>query len=178
MQNEELKMLYNKIYEEGQENFHSSIPIDLIFSEVYKMIRNNINGTKILDLGCGDGSFLNRFCVLENPKEVHGYDFSEVGIKKAKEHELAILRKIYYRCISFEDLKFEIEENISLEKDYFDVVTSIGVIEHLDNPELIFYLANKFLKPGGLFVLEHPNFLNMRGVIWKTLELFVCKYDR
>ncbi len=172
-ENEYLKEVYDEVYKNGQEKFHTHLPLDLIYSEVYKAVRNHINKKRILDLGCGEGSFLNKYVTLEEPSEIHGYDFSEVGIKKAKEHELAILRKIYYRCISFKDLKFEIEENISLEKDYFDVVTSIGVIEHLDNPEVIFYLANKFLKPGGLFVLEHPNFLNIRGIIWGALEIFV-----
>ena len=172
MKNEELKEIYDEVYEGDKEEFFTS-PLDLIYSETYKAIRNHINKSKVLDLGCGDGSFLNRYVTLEEPSEIHGYDYSETGIQKAKEHELAILRKIYYRQVSFEDLKFELEENLSLDKETFDVITSIGVIEHLDDPSILFYIANKLLKPGGLFVLEFPNFLNLRGVIWKALEVFV-----
>ena len=167
----ELKEVYNKVYEEENEEF--SYPKDLIYSEVYKQIRSYINKKKILDLGCGEGDFIQRFLTLELAFEMHGYDFSETGIKKAKEKARDLIdRKIYYRAISFEDLKFEIEENLVVDRD-FDVITSIGIIEHLDNPEILFYIASKLLKSGGYFVLEHPNFLNLRGVIWKTLELFV-----
>ncbi len=171
MENSELKEVYNEVYKHDKEGFFTS-PLDLIYSETYKAIRNHINKGKVLDLGCGDGSFVNRYVTLEEPIEMHGYDYSETGIQKAKEHELAKLRKIYYRCISFEDLKFELEENLSLDKESFDVITSIGVIEHLDDPSILFYIANKLLKSGGFFVLEFPNFLNLRGVIWKALEVF------
>lgn len=170
---ENLREVYNKVYEEGKEVFHSHLPLDLIYSEVYKMIQNHVNKKRVLDLGSGDGDFLIKYMSLEEPLEIVGYDFSEIGIKNSQENEIAKERKMYFRQVSFEDLKFEIEEDSSLDKDYFDVITSIGVIEHLDNPEILFYLANKFLKSGGCFVLEHPNFLNIRGIIWKALEIFI-----
>lgn len=171
---EELKELYNEVYEEGKETFHT-FSLDLIYSEVYKTIRSFLNHRKILDLGCGDGDFLKRFVALEEPLEVHGYDFSETGIEKAKIGTELTLRNIpnIYRNISFEDLKFELDEGFSTEEKYFDIITSIGVIEHLEDPEILFYLVDKLLKDDGVFVLEHPNFLNVRGVIWKTLEIFV-----
>lgn len=171
---EELKDLYNEVYEEGKETFHT-FSLDLIYSEVYKTIRSFLNNRKILDLGCGDGDFLKRYVTLETPSEIHGYDFSETGIEKCKiidETTLNVIPNIY-RNISFEDLKFEIEDGFSTEEKYFDIITSIGVIEHLEDPELLFYIVSKLLKDDGVFILEHPNFLNVRGVIWKTLEIFL-----
>lgn len=174
MSEEILKELYDEIYEEGKETFHT-FSLDLIYSEMYKTIRSFLNHRKILDLGCGDGDFLKRFVSLEEPLEVHGYDFSETGIEKAKIGDELTLRNIpnIYRNISFEELKFELDEGFSTEEKYFDIITSIGVIEHLDIPEILFYLVDKLLKDDGVFVLEHPNFLNVRGIIWKTLEIFV-----
>lgn len=169
---EELKEVYDKVYEEGKETFHT-FSLDLIYSEVYKSIRSFLNNRKILDLGSGDGDFIRRFITLENFQEAHGYDFSNIGIQKANEDEFTKLRNIKFRNISFEDLKFELDEGLSTEEKYFDIITSIGVIEHLDNIELLFYLVDKLLKDDGIFVLEHPNFLNVRGIIWKTLEIFV-----
>ena len=171
---EELKEIYDKIYEEGKETFYD-FSRELIYSEVYKVIKTHLSNRKILDLGCGDGNFLKRFVTLENPKEIHGYDFSEVGIGKCKiinETTPDVIKNIY-RNISFEDLKFEIVNDVCEELYYFDIITSIGVIEHLDNPEILFYLVDKLLTKDGMFVLEHPNFLNIRGVIWKTLEIFL-----
>jgi len=171
---EELKEIYDKIYEEGKETFHT-FSLDLIYSEVYKVIKTHLSNRKILDLGCGDGDFLKRFVTLESPKELHGYDFSEVGIGKCKiiDETTPDTIKNIYRNISLEDLKFEILNDVCEELNYFDIITSIGVIEHLENPEILFYLADKLLTKDGMFVLEHPNFLNIRGVIWKTLEIFL-----
>src|SRR3990167_940951 len=143
---EELKELYNEVYEEGKETFHT-FSLDLIYSEVYKVIKTHLSNRKILDLGCGDGDFLKRFVTLENPKEIHGYDFSEVGIGKCKiinETTPDVIKNIY-RNISLEDLKFEIVNDVCEELYYFDIITSIGVIEHLDNPEILFYLVDKLL---------------------------------
>src|SRR3990167_3121196 len=80
---EELKELYNEVYEEGKETFHT-FSLDLIYSEVYKVIKTHLSNRKILDLGCGDGDFLKRFVTLENISEMYGYDFSEVGIDRCK----------------------------------------------------------------------------------------------
>ena len=170
----DLKLLYDEVYEEGKETFHT-FSLDLIYSEVYKTIKTHLNNRKILDLGCGDGEFLKRFVTLENPSEIHGYDFSEVGIDRCKiiDETTPDTIKNIYRNISFEDIKFEIEESLSDEINYFDIITSIGVIEHLEDPEILFYIVDKLLTKDGMFVLEHPNFLNVRGVIWKTLEIFL-----
>ena len=43
---DELKELYNEVYEEGKETFHT-FSLDLIYSEVYKTIKNHLNNRKI-----------------------------------------------------------------------------------------------------------------------------------
>ncbi len=166
-----LEEFYDEVYEEGKETFYD-FSKDLIYSEVYKTIKNKlISKGKLLDLGCGDGDFLKRYVMLAEPEEVHGYDFSGVGIQKAKEDAP---KSIKFRDISLEELKFEIKEEFYEELNSFNIITSIGVIEHLEDPEILFYLVDQLLsKEDGIFVLEHPNFLNVRGVIWKTLEIFV-----
>ncbi len=168
----ELQEKYDEIYEQGKETFHST-NLELIYSEVYKAIKNYINGKNLCDLGCGDGSFLIRYCTLEEPKEMRGFDFSKKAIEIAQGDALAIERKIYFDFKKLEDIKYELKHDSCLDKNYYDVITSVGVIEHLDDPELLFYVASKLLKPGGMFVVEHPNFLNLRGLIWKTLEIFL-----
>ncbi len=141
----------------------------LIYSHVYKMIKNHIINKKVLDLGCGNGDFLLKYCTLEETSEIHGYVDSRELWKMTDTTEG---KKIYLRTVNFEDLKFEIEEDLCIDRD-FDVITSIGVIDYMEDPSLLFYIANKLLKPGGYFVLEYTNFLNMRGIIWEVLKLFL-----
>ena len=168
----ELNETYNEIYSNGKEEYHSG-NLTLIYSEVYKAIRNHVNGKKILDLGSGDGTFLTNYVTLQEPEEMFGIGFSKEGVNIAQNNIISKERKIRFECKSFESIEDELKFNSCLDKNYFDIITSIGVIEHLDRPELLFYLANKLLKPGGMFIFEHPNFLNIRGLIWKTLEIFL-----
>src|SRR3990170_1889123 len=44
---------------------------------------------------------------------------------------------------------------------------------HTFSLDLIYSEVYKVINKDGMFVLEHPNFLNVRGVIWKTLEIFL-----
>src|SRR3990172_9005710 len=168
----DLEPVYDEIYRNGKEVFHT-FSLELIYSNVYKIIKNHINGKKILDLGCGTGEFLRNYVTLEEPSEMVGYDMSGEGIKIANNDPITKEKNIRFEKLNFDDLIFGLDNDLCAEKGYYDVITSIGVIEHLDNPNDLFLIAKKLLKPDGLFVLECPNFLNLRGLIWKTLELFV-----
>lgn len=168
----ELEPVYDEIYKNGKEAFHT-FSLELIYSHVYKVVKNHVNGKKILDLGCGDGEFLRRYITLEEPAEMVGYDMSREGIKVANSDPVTDLRGIRFDKMNLDDIIYEIDNRLCMELGYFDVITSVGVIEHLDNPNDLFLVANKLLKEGGLFVVECPNFLNLRGLIWKTLEIFL-----
>jgi len=111
--------------------------IDLIAKE------NNHTGKKrILDIGCGDGSFIKKF---ENDCEVFGVDISSVAVKIAKEAGITA----YEVDMSRTKLPFESE--------YFDLVYMGDVIEHLANPDFAIYEVARTLKPNGFLVLSTPN---------------------
>jgi len=168
----DLEPVYDEIYRNGKEVFYE-FSRELIYSYVYKVVKNHINGKKILDLGCGTGDFLRKYVTLEEPSEMVGYDMSEEGIKIANNDPITKEKNIRFNKNNFDDIIYELDNNLCMEKGYYDVIISIGVIEHLDNPNDLFLIAKKLLKPDGLFILECPNFLNLRGLIWKTLEIFV-----
>ena len=168
----DLEPICDEIYDNGKESFRI-FSLELIHSYVYKIIKNHINGKKILDLGCGDGEFLRKYVTLEEPAEMVGYGLSGVDIKVANDDPITNIRDIRFDKMSLDNIIYEVDNDMCLESNYYDVITSIGVIEHLDNPNDLFVVANKLLKSGGLFVVQCPNFLNLRGLIWKTLEIFI-----
>jgi len=97
------------------------------------------------DLGCGFGFVSYLFGELLNIKEVYGIDI--------KDDRLSVAEKRLYQA-----LKVNLEDDVlPFPKDYFDIVISFGVFEHLkffDNP---IKEAYRTLKPGGLFLISIPN---------------------
>tara|TARA_B100000795_G_scaffold259154_1_gene233850 strand:+ start:3742 stop:4722 length:981 start_codon:yes stop_codon:yes gene_type:complete len=92
---------------------------------------------KILDYGCGDGSFL-KSCFQGGYKNLFGIDSSLKDIEKEN--------KIKF----FNDIKY-------VEKLKFDCVTMWGVLEHLNNPINFLLNIKKKLNKNGKILLEVPN---------------------
>ncbi len=93
---------------------------------------------KILDFGCGDGSFL-RVCNKYGFKNLHGIDSKfDRSIKKDG---------IFF----YNSLK-ELDNNLK-----FDCITLWGVLEHLNNPLEFSKKILKHLKRKGFLLLEVPN---------------------
>ena len=99
------------------------------------------DGGRLLDVGCGNGSFLKlaRDCGWEvvgldpDPKAVH--NASGLGLT------------VYEGGIEFFDGKSEL----------FDVVTLNHVIEHVHNPIEVLTACHVLLRPGGQLWIETPN---------------------
>jgi 2-polyprenyl-3-methyl-5-hydroxy-6-metoxy-1,4-benzoquinol methylase len=95
---------------------------------------------KILDVGCGSGSFL-KVC-QENDWEVFGLDPSESAVTTAKEkYDLEIIHDY------FENFDTNIK---------FDCVTFIG-LEHLEEPMEGIAKARRLLNPEGLILFHSPS---------------------
>ena len=105
----------------------------------------------ILDVGCGTG--LSGAAVHQFTKGLDGVDLSPKMIAKAT------TRGIYDTL--------EVADIYSLDKpkDLYDGIIAAGVFEHIGDPERIFNLARKFLKPSGCFVFTaEENTTNELGV--------------
>lgn len=95
----------------------------------------------VLDIGCGTGAWLNRLADI-GYENLYGIDVDVEQIK--------IDRFQYHQAnLDFDDL--------GLEGQKFDLITSIEVIEHLENPGRLFYHVSKHLSADGTFLLTTPN---------------------
>lgn len=97
---------------------------------------------RILDTGCGRGWFLEE--AKKRGWEVYGTEFSEAAIEVCTKKGIQMKRG----ALSHDQF----------ESNYFDVVTSIEVIEHINNPLTDLEVIHSFLRSGGLFYCTTPNF--------------------
>lgn len=123
--------------------------------KVYRLIKKqNRKFSKLLDVGCGDGGFA---VVLKREfnLEAHGIDISSAlkdalkkGIK-AKKHD--VTKKFPYK------------------NNFFDLVVSIEVIEHIYDTDFFLSEINRILKKKGRFFLTTPNLASLQN---RVLLLF------
>ncbi len=93
---------------------------------------------KVFEIGCGTGDFL----VLLKPKEGYGMDISNEMIKTAK---------IKY------SKKSQIGFSTKWPSGNFDYIFMSDVIEHLENPEEVFYKISRMMNKDTFFVNTMAN---------------------
>jgi 2-polyprenyl-3-methyl-5-hydroxy-6-metoxy-1,4-benzoquinol methylase len=103
-------------------------------------------GGKLVDFGCGNGSF------LAHAKQ----QFDVIGIEMSP-RSAALARQQVAASQILEGPLTEIAEHSLAEKS-FDIVTQFGYIEHEWNPRAALAAAFRVLKPGGITLLKTPNF--------------------
>ncbi|MFC3503307.1 class I SAM-dependent methyltransferase [Micromonospora krabiensis] len=100
----------------------------------------------VLDVGCGDGSFLAHLAATLPGQDVRwiGVDYSEHQLARA-----AALPYEFHRC--------DLGEGIPLPDASVDLVHAGEVLEHLYDPDRMLEECARVLRPGGHLVLTTPN---------------------
>jgi len=120
-------------------------------ARVLGIIRPFLEG-RILDLGCGDGSFTRRLAQLAKIEEVIGCDLSEGALKKAVLSPETLFVAAHGCHLPFPD-------------NSFDGLVLIEVVEHLLDTENLFREVNRVLKPGGKIIITTTDFNFMKKLI-------------
>jgi 2-polyprenyl-3-methyl-5-hydroxy-6-metoxy-1,4-benzoquinol methylase len=107
---------------------------------------------KLLDIGSGIGHFLNE--AKKRGWEVYGTEYTDEAIQKCEALGIRMqqgkLDPSWY------------------EESSFDVVTSIEVLEHINNPVEEIRNISRILRPGGLFYFTTPNFNSIERYLVKS----------
>ncbi len=111
------------------------------FARIRNISRFRSSGN-FLDIGCSFGGFLQ--CAKESGYTPYGVEISPFAAKQAEARGFKVWQGQF--------LDADLPEN------FFDVITLIEVIEHLENPKLVFDKLGKILKPNGLLLLQTANF--------------------
>lgn len=142
--------------------YYASIGSGQIVRELDKRKRKVLslipaNVERVLDVGCGNGLTLDNI----NAKEKYGIDINpkNVGICKQK---------------GIHAIERNAEEKFPFKDDYFDVVISEELIEHLFFPEKFSNEIKRVLKPNGAFIGSMPNHFNW----WHRLCFLFAKPEK
>lgn len=106
----------------------------------------------VLEIGGAPGQYL-AYMHKNFGYQVHCLDYSEIGCEKTKENFklLNIPVKVYHEDV--------FSENLGIPQ--FDIVFSMGLIEHFDDVSQVVQKHLDLLKPGGILMLGLPN---LRGI--------------
>lgn len=113
---------------------------------------------RLLDVGCGNGSYL--LLAREAGWEVEGIDFDPTAVKTAQKLGL----NVHIGGI----------DSVSNKIENYDAITLSHIIEHVHNPVAFLETCYSLLKKGGQLWLETPNIESLLstayGQYWRGLE--------
>lgn len=126
--------------------------INLIKDLIKKLQNYNLSKkTKILEIACNDGSFLN----LIRKK----FECSVLGVDPAQNLKKNLKKFKIPSIIDFFDYK--LSNKIKKVYNHFNFIIARNVIAHVPNPNEIFSGVNNLLSESGIFVLEVPYLENI-----------------
>ncbi|WP_374089780.1 class I SAM-dependent methyltransferase [Methylomicrobium lacus] len=131
--------------------------IRIRFETVQEFIQKKTFG-HILDIGCGDGS-------ISLPLLTH-YQCQQLTLLDMSSSMLSLAKKKITEDISGR-VKFINENFIDTELDPqgYDLILCLGVLAHVDSPAEVIARIARFLKPGGILILEVTDSYHPIGAI-------------
>ena len=133
-----LQSLFDRTYREN---------MDVILS----MLEQNKNG-KILDCGCGNGSFTKELAQRVGTGQVYGVEFVEELAQAAEAKGIEVYRA-------------NLNEKLPIEDETFDFLCANQIIEHLFETDLFVKEIHRVLKRGGYAIISTPNLASLHSII-------------
>lgn len=154
---------------EGDNIFHGHPDWRKSLEKRLKYYSSMLKG-KILDAGCGEGTFSLNIAKIAEVKEVTGIDLSKTAIKKCTEQakKSNLSDKAMFRTGSITDLPFK--------NDAFDSVFAFEIVEHIVDTEKMFQELNRVLKKDGYLGITTVDF-NKLKIIIISLFYFETYFD-
>jgi SAM-dependent methyltransferase len=110
----------------------------------------------LLDIGCNDGTYTKKIGKSTKISELYGIEIDDKLLKLANKNGINAI-------------KGNINEKFPFKDNFFDVVISNQVIEHLTNPDNMIKEIHRILKPGGFAIISTPNLCSLHNRLFVLL---------
>lgn len=141
-----------------------SEPTDTRLRRLLKAFNNLNAASRVLEVGCGAGSFIRALKTQRPELNCFGTDISREAISRAQSQDNSV---VYNVCS---------DNSLPYEDGFFDGIFLIDVLEHVSWPENLLLEINRVLKTGGtlfIFVPCEGDFLSF----WNLLNIFGLKQN-
>jgi len=125
----------------------TTITEDRLINALGPNLKGKLSGKKILEAGCGAGRFTE--VLLKHNANVWSVDASCAVDAHIKNFPISDSHEVFQADIN----------NLPFEKESFDIVLCLGVIQHTPNPEETIGKLYEQVKPGGFLVIDHYKYL-------------------
>ena len=144
------------------------------FKEVSKLIEPT--GGNILDIGSADGMFTSVIAKKSKAKKVIGIDVLKRSVDWANNHWKNSVMKFYVGDA----------ENFKYDKESFDAIVALEVLEHVEKPVVVLKNVKRLLKKDGYAVFLVPAetllfefiwffWVRTRGKVWNDTHINIFK---
>lgn len=133
----------------GKKSFFQQLLYKLLGNGLRNQIMPNLKALpkdrplRVLDIGCGVGAQLDLVREFLDGAQTYGVEVGEAAALRARTRGHEIYHGLF--------------EDVDLPKNFFDVIISIHVIEHVDRPDLFLEKAREVLTDDGIILIETPN---------------------
>jgi SAM-dependent methyltransferase len=118
-------------------------------------------GLKLLDVGCGDGKFLQE--MKNRGLKVYGIEPDEIKYELSRKKSL----NVFYGFL----------HELNFKEQFFDIITLNHVLEHVSNPIETLEKIRKILKDSGLVIIQVPRADSfLAKVFGKDCQIFAVPY--
>ncbi|HXV79474.1 MAG TPA: class I SAM-dependent methyltransferase [Candidatus Binatia bacterium] len=140
---------------------------DRAISNAFDMALNGRRPASIFEIGCGDSHWLPYLGKRYTASRVSGVDYSSRGCELAR----ARLKAAGISGTVYESDLFKLSPKVT---GQFDLVFSLGVVEHFSDLNTVLTRIASFVAPEGVLVTEVPNLCSIHGLmtwVWQP-EVF------
>lgn len=139
------------------------VPEEKNYNKLLNLIKSS-KSLRILDVGCGDGKNTSKIKQVCPNADIYGIDFFGEWLENAKK------LGIHIKNVNLEKEKFPFEDN------FFDIIISNMVIEHIDDLEFFISEQSRVLKNNGKLIISTNNASSWHNIFslilgWQPFDL-------